>query len=133
MLVLTGAVQLWMVFAFALALGIVNAFDMPARQTFVFEMVGPDLLTNAVTLNSVVMNGARIVGPAIAGVLIASVGIASCFLINGISYLACIVGLALMHAGRPGARPSPGPARRASSARGSATCGATRPCARRCC
>jgi MFS family permease len=97
LIVLTGSVQLWMVFAFALALGIVNAFDMPARQTFVFEMVGPDLLTNAVTLNSVVMNGARIVGPAIAGVLIASVGIASCFLINGLSYLACIAGLALMH------------------------------------
>ena len=97
LIVLTGAVQLWMVFAFALALGIVNAFDMPARQTFVFEMVGPDLLTNAVTLNSVVMNSARIVGPAVAGVLIASVGLASCFLINGISYLACIAGLALMH------------------------------------
>jgi len=97
LIVLTGVVQLWMVFAFALALGIVNAFDMPARQTFVFEMVGPDLLTNAVTLNSVVMNSARIVGPAIAGVLIASVGLASCFLINGISYLACIAALALMH------------------------------------
>jgi MFS family permease len=99
LIVLTGVVQLWMVFAFALALGIVNAFDMPARQTFVFEMVGPDLLTNAVTLNSVVMNSARIVGPAIAGVLIASVGLAPCFLINGISYLACIAGLALMHVG----------------------------------
>ena len=96
LLVLTGDVQLWMVFAFALALGTVNAFDMPARQTFVFEMVGPDLLTNAVTLNSVVMNGARIVGPAIAGLLIAGVGIAPCFIINGVSYLACIVGLALM-------------------------------------
>jgi len=98
-LVATGSIQLWMVFALAFTLGVVNAFDMPARQTFVFEMVGPELLTNAVTLNSVVMNGSRIVGPAIAGVLIATVGLAPCFFINGISYLGCIVALVLM---RPG-------------------------------
>ena len=125
--------QLWMVFALALAVGMVNAFDMPARQTFVFEMVGPDLLTNAVTLNSVVMNGARIVGPAIAGVLIATVGLAPCFIDQRRQ-------LPRLHR-RPGpdapgrARPrsSPDPGRRASSARASATSGPTRPCARRCC
>ena len=95
-LVATGSIQLWMVFVLALLLGTVSAFDMPARQTFVFEMVGPDLLPNAVTLNSVVMNGSRIVGPAIAGVLIAAVGLAPCFFINGLSYLACIAALVLM-------------------------------------
>ena len=95
-LVATGTIQLWTVFALALAVGIVNAFDTPARQTFVFEMVGPELLPNAVTLNSVIMNGSRIVGPAIAGVIIATVGLAPCFLVNGVSYLACIVALVLM-------------------------------------
>ncbi len=95
-LVAFGLIQLWMVFALALTVGTVNAFDMPARQTFVFEMVGPDLLPNAVTLNSVVMNGSRIVGPALAGVLIATVGLAPCFLVNGVSYLACIIALVLM-------------------------------------
>jgi MFS family permease len=96
MLVLTDKITLTLVFALAMALGTVNAFDMPARQTFVFEMVGPDLLPNAVTLNSVIMNGSRIVGPAVAGVLIATVGLASCFIINGLSYLGCIVALTLM-------------------------------------
>jgi MFS family permease len=95
-LVATGSAQLWMVFAFAFTGGVVNAFDTPARQTFVFEMVGPELLPNAVTLNSVLMNGSRIVGPAIAGVLIATVGLAPCFIINGVSYLGCIVALVLM-------------------------------------
>jgi MFS family permease len=96
-LVVTGSVELWMVFALAVAVGTVNAFDMPTRQTFVYEMVGPDLLSNAVTLNSVVMNGARIVGPAVAGVLIATVGLAPCFFVNGVSYAACIGALAMMH------------------------------------
>ena len=95
-LVATDTVQLWMVFALAVAVGTVNAFDMPARQTFVYEMVGPDLLANAVTLNSVVMNGARIVGPAIAGVLIATVGLAPCFFVNGVSYAACVIALTMM-------------------------------------
>ena len=89
----TGTVQLWMVFLLAAALGTVSAFDMPARQTFVFEMVGPERLTNAVSLNSTVMNTGRLVGPAIGGVLIATVGLGVCFLVNAISYLAAIIAL----------------------------------------
>lgn len=89
----TGTVQLWMVFLLAAALGTVSAFDMPARQTFVFEMVGPERLTNAVSLNSTVMNTGRLVGPAIGGVLIATVGLGTCFLVNAVSYLAAIIAL----------------------------------------
>ncbi len=97
-LVVTGTVELWMVYAMAALFGIVTAVDNPARQTFVLEMVGPANLTNAITLNSVVVNAARIVGPAIAGVLIAVVGIGICFLLNAASYVAVIVALLLMRA-----------------------------------
>jgi MFS family permease len=96
---LTGVVNVWMVGLIALGLGAVNMIDIPARQSFIFEMVGVEHLTNAITLNSVVMNGGRIIGPAIAGVLIGTVGIAACFLVNSISYLGVIAGLALI---RPG-------------------------------
>jgi MFS family permease len=96
LLTATGLVQLWMVFVLAFLLGITNALDNPARQTFVQEMVGPQLLPNAVSLNSVVMNSSRMIGPATAGVLIATVGLAACFLINAASYLAVLVALALM-------------------------------------
>jgi len=99
LLTATETIRLWMMYLLALGMGTVNAFDVPARQTFVYEMVGPDALANAVTLNSVVMNGARVVGPAIAGVLITTIGLAPCFLVNGLSFLACIAALARM---RPG-------------------------------
>ncbi len=92
----TGAVRLWMVYALAFGLGLANLADMPARQSFVTEMVGPENVANAVSLNSVVVNGGRIVGPAIAGILVATVGIAICFLVNAASYLAVIGGLLLM-------------------------------------
>lgn len=98
-LTVTNTVELWMVFVLAAGLGLVNAIDNPARQTFVLEMVGPDELTNAVSLNSVVVNAARVVGPAVAGVLIATVGIGQCFLLNAASYVAVIIGLVMM---RPG-------------------------------
>src|SRR5438034_1618848 len=71
---------------------------MPARQSFVMEMVGREDLPNAVSLNSVVVNAARIVGPAVAGLLIATVGIGICFLVNAASYVAVIVGLIMMDA-----------------------------------
>ena len=93
---LTGAIELWMVFAMAAVFGLVTAVDNPARQTFVLEMVGKDNLTNAITLNSVVINAARIVGPALAGVLIAVVGIGICFILNAASYVAVIIALLLM-------------------------------------
>jgi MFS family permease len=95
-LVLTGAIELWMVFAMAAVFGLVTAVDNPARQTFVLEMVGTDNLTNAITLNSVVVNAARVVGPALAGVLIAVVGIGICFILNAASYVAVILALLLM-------------------------------------
>jgi MFS family permease len=97
LLVVTGTVQLWMVFALALCLGLVTAVDNPARQAFVTEMVGPADVTNAVSLNSVLANATRVVGPAVAGMLIASVGVGVCFLVNSVSYVAVVIGLVLMH------------------------------------
>jgi MFS family permease len=96
----TGAVRLWMVYALALLLGCVTAFDMPARQAFVSEMVGPDRVANAVGLNSASFNTARVVGPAVAGVLIAAVGIAPAFFLNAVSYLAMIGFLVAMDPAR---------------------------------
>jgi MFS family permease len=92
----TGLVRLWMIYLLALLLGCVTSFDMPTRQSFVTEMVGPDHLANAVGLNSAVFNSARIIGPAVAGVLIGVVGIAPAFLINAASYLAVMTSLWLM-------------------------------------
>lgn len=84
------------IFALALTLGVVNLFDVPARQSFVQEMVGRDLISNAVSLNSVLMNAGRAVGPAIAGGLIATVGVATCFYINAGSYVFVLTALVLM-------------------------------------
>jgi len=95
-LVFTGRVQVWHVMALAATLGIVNAFDVPARQSFVVEMVGKDDLVNAIALNSSIFNAARAIGPAVAGVLVAAVGEGWCFLLNGLSYVAVITGLLLM-------------------------------------
>jgi MFS family permease len=95
-LVFTGHVHVWHVFTLAATLGVVNAFDVPARQSFVIEMVGKDDLVNAIALNSSIVNGARTVGPAVAGVLLAAVGEGWCFLLNGLSYIAVITGLLLM-------------------------------------
>ena len=95
-LVYFNAITVWQVFVLAFLLGLVNAADMPARQSFVVEMVGPEDVTNAVALNSAVFNGARVVGPAVAGILIALAGTASCFILNGLSYGAVVVGLLAM-------------------------------------
>ena len=95
-LVFTGRVQVWHVFVLAATLGVVNAFDVPARQAFVIEMVGKDDLVNAIALNSSIVNAARAIGPAVAGVLVAAVGEGWCFLLNGLSYVAVITGLLLM-------------------------------------
>jgi MFS family permease len=98
MALLTGfhAITLWQVYFLATLLGVVNLFTNPTRQAFVSEMVGRELLPNAVSLNSVLMNSARVVGPAIGGVLIYTVGFAACFYVNAASYVAVIVALALM-------------------------------------
>jgi MFS family permease len=95
-LVVSGRVEVWHVWLLAGLLGLVSAIDMPVRQAFVVEMVGRRDIANAVALNSAVFNGSRIVGPAIAGLLIGVAGIAACFFINAASYLAVIVGLALI-------------------------------------
>jgi MFS family permease len=104
-LVVTGAVELWMVVALALVIGLVTAADNPARQSFAFEMVGPDRLRNAVSLHGVLGNVARAVGPAVAGIIIAVAGTGICFLINAASYLAVLVALARMDTAA--LRPSP--------------------------
>jgi MFS family permease len=75
----------------------VNAFDIPGRQAFLIDMVGKEDLMNAIALNSSMFNGARVIGPAIAGILVAKIGEGWCFAANSISYIAVIVGLALMH------------------------------------
>ncbi len=95
-LVATDSVELWHVYALALGLGIVNAFDMPTRQSFVVEMVGREDLMNGIALNSSLFNVGRIVGPAIAGLLLATKGPALCFGVNAISYIAVIAGLLMM-------------------------------------
>ncbi len=110
-LVLTNVVQVWMVYILAFCLGMVTAFDNPTRQTFYIELVGPDNLRNAVTLYSTLVNLARIIGPAIAGGLIAGVGLAPCFLINGLSYGAVVIMLALMNTGELHLTPPAPPAR----------------------
>ena len=88
--------QVWPILLLAALLGLVNAVDMPTRQAFVIEMVGVEDVTNAVGLNSAVFNAARIVGPALGGILIGLVGVTACFFLNGVSFIAVIVGLLLM-------------------------------------
>lgn len=96
-LTLGGHVRVWHIFALASLLGIANAFDIPARQAFLVEMVGRDDIVNAIALSSSMMNGARIVGPAVAGLVVAAFGEGWCFLLNALSYVAVIVALLLMH------------------------------------
>jgi MFS family permease len=92
-LTITGAVRLWEIGALAALLGLNNAFENPARQSFMLEMVGPESLRNAVSLNSVLVNVARVIGPAVAGVLIATVGEGLCFLLNAASFVAVVASL----------------------------------------
>jgi MFS family permease len=92
-LTITGAVRLWHVYLFALALGCVTAFDTPARQVFVTKLVGEADLMNAVALNSALYNGARLIGPALAGALIAVTGTGWAFIANGLSFLVVLCSL----------------------------------------
>jgi MFS family permease len=95
-LTITGAVRLWEIGALALLLGLNNAFENPARQSFMHELVGPQNLRNAVSLNSVLVNVARVIGPALAGVLIATVGEGICFLANAATFVAVVASLATL-------------------------------------
>ena len=88
-----GRIELWMVFPLVALQGFAAAFDNPARQAFVSELVGPDMVPNAIALNSAGFNGARVVGPAIAGVVIAVAGTGVCFALNAFSFLATILAL----------------------------------------
>ena len=98
-LTLSNRIQVWHILVLAVLLGVVNAFDIPVRQSFVAEMVGREDLVNAIALNSSMMNGARIIGPAVAGIIVAALGEGWCFLINALSYLAVIVCLLFITAG----------------------------------
>jgi len=98
-LVLSGHAQLWHVYGFAALLGAVAAVDQPVRQTFVAELVPAGRLSNAVGLNSTSFNAARLIGPGVAGLLIAAVGTGWVFVINGVSFAATILALALMRTG----------------------------------
>ena len=95
-LTLTGRVQVWHIFVLAASLGVVSAFDIPGRQSFLVDMVGKEDLMNAIALNSSMFNGARIVGPTVAGILVPIIGEGWCFAANSISYVAVIAGLMLM-------------------------------------
>jgi MFS family permease len=100
-LTLTHKVQVWHVFVLAALLGVVNAFDIPGRQSFLVDMVGKEDLMNAIALNSSMFNGARVIGPAVAGLLVARIGEGWCFFANAVSYIAVIIGLLMMRVHSP--------------------------------
>ena len=105
-LVWSGAATVTRVMALAAALGVIAAFDIPLRQSFIVNLVGKEDLMNAIALNSSVFNATRVVGPVLAGLLIGPFGVAFCFFVNGVSYLAVIAGLLAMRTPRP---PLPAP------------------------
>jgi MFS family permease len=96
LLTVTGIVAVWQIGALALLLGLNNAFENPARQSFMLEMVGEEYLRNAVSLNSVLVNVARTIGPAVGGILIATVGTGVCFLFNAVSFVPVVFSLATL-------------------------------------
>ncbi|HEV2580995.1 MAG TPA: MFS transporter [Ktedonobacteraceae bacterium] len=96
-LVATGTVQIWHIMLLAALLGLTNSLDMPTRQSFVVEMVGREDLPNAVALNSSIFNTARVLGPGLGGLLIAWLGVAPLFLLNAISFVAVLIGLAMIN------------------------------------
>jgi MFS family permease len=104
-LTVTHSVRLWEIGGLAALLGLNNAFENPARQSFMLELVGSESLRNAVTLNSVLVNVARVIGPAVAGVLIATVGEGPCFLLNAASFVPVVASLTTLD--RAAINPSP--------------------------
>lgn len=94
---MTGGLEIWHIIVLSVVLGCINAFDMPARHSFVIDMVeGKEDIGNAIALNSMMFNGARLIGPSVAGVVLASTGEGVCFLINAVSYLFVIASLLSM-------------------------------------
>ncbi|MDQ3493872.1 MAG: MFS transporter [Chloroflexota bacterium] len=112
LLTASGAVTLWMILLLALILGVIEAFEKPARHSFPIEMVGPEHLTNAIALSTIVINAGRVIGPAIAGLLITTVGLSASFLLNALSFGAVVAGLLLIRPGQlyrsPPAKRAPG-------------------------
>ncbi|MDD5730794.1 MAG: MFS transporter, partial [Candidatus Omnitrophica bacterium] len=101
-LAFTGTIEVWHIVVLSIFLGLVNAFDMPTRQSFVVEMVEDRQdLSNAIALNSLIFNGARLIGPAIAGIIISLAGEKICFLLNAVSYIAVIWALLIMRIKTP--------------------------------
>ena len=101
-LTLSGIIQVWHLVALAVFSGAINSFDVPTRQAFTLEMVGrKEDLPNAIALNSSLFNASRLIGPTVAGVLISLVGEGTCFLLNGLSYIAVIAALLSMRLVRP--------------------------------
>ena len=97
-LALTGVIQIWQIVLLSIALGCINAFDVPSRHSFVIEMVEKkEHLGNAIALNSMMFNGARLIGPSVAGLILATAGEGICFLINAISYIFVVGSLLLMN------------------------------------
>ncbi len=96
-LVFADTVQVWHIVLLALLLGLTKCVDAPARQAFIKDMVGPEDMSSGITLNSIMVNGGRVVGPALAGVLLASLGAGWCFFVNGITFLAVLVSLVVIH------------------------------------
>lgn len=92
-LVLTNTVQIWHIVGLALLLGLTTAFDAPARQTFISDLVGRDLLPSGIALNSVIVNGSRVFGPTLAGLLLVLLNATWCFFLNGISFIFVIITL----------------------------------------
>lgn len=109
LMVLLDVAVLWHVYAFALALGVVSAFDAPARQAFVSDLVRDDYLPNAVALNSASFNGARLIGPAVAGLLTAGVGPGWVFMINALTFGAMVYVLLVMRASELNSQPRQAP------------------------
>ena len=107
-LTLSGTVRVWHIFVLSALLGVVNSFDIPARQAFIVGLVSKPDLINAIALNSSMFNASRVVGPAIAGILVAGIGEGWCFFANGASYIAVIAGLLMMRVPRHQAAAHPG-------------------------
>lgn len=105
-LTLTHLIQEWQLILIAFLVGIVNAFDVPIRQAFFVQMVGKEDLPNAIALNSSIFNGARVVGPAIAGFAIVLLGEGWCFFLNGLSFIAVLIALLMMHIAGTEKKPS---------------------------
>ncbi|OGX81887.1 MFS transporter [Hymenobacter coccineus] len=132
-LVLSGHYATWAVAGLSLLLGTINAFDIPARQSLMVELVDDRAhLPNAIALNSTMVNLARLVGPALAGLLLARFGEGPCFVVNAVSFVAVVASLLLMRiAPRPRAPTARGPWK--ACAKAGPTCAGPPPCAARFC